>query len=400
MKSKCSEIIQLFRIFLIVMIVTFLTTVLLGVALATFNPAFKLPTGKAANIQTNFFSSILSVEIPQYQAETHAFDTKKITNFFLTLLLDIDLNDNKTLIAGVIPGMDTRSATLLHPGNNSQERIDYPEDDEQSFEEGSQSINDHPKKTVSENSDSNDSSPISPSDNKDHSIKDNNTKTPIDNIEPEILIYHSHNRESWLPELPHIKKDFLAFDKKMNITLLGDRLSKKLSAEGINSLHDTTDYQFVHRETYKNTNSYLYSRKNVKEAMVSNKEIKYFFDIHRDSGPRKTTTTTIDGKDYAQLYIVIGAENPKWKENTKFAKEFIDILDKKYPGLSKGIFAKDHTQGDGVYNQDLSIKSMIIEVGGVHNTLEESYRTIDALAKVITDLYKNDKNITEVNSSL
>ncbi|MBP1989966.1 stage II sporulation protein P [Paenibacillus eucommiae] len=394
MKIDGAGFIQLFRTFLMIMLITFLSTVLLGAALAAFNPAYKIPTGKAANIPTQIFSSVLSLEIPLYQTETHAFEGKNIANFMLKFLLNVDLKDKKTLMAGIIPEMKINNATLLHPGDYGDERIDYPGNDERNFAESNPPANIEPEETATETPDSHDIPPVNPTDNE--------TKTPVDinHAEAEILIYHSHNRESWLPELPHITKEFLAFDKEKNVTLLGDRLAKQLSDYGIKSLHDSTDYQVVYGKDFKTTESYLYSRKNVKEAMIVNKEIKYLFDIHRDSGPRKATTTIINGKDYAQLYIIIGAENPKWKENTEFAKEFIDILNKKYPGLSKGIFAKDHSQGNGVYNQDLSINSMIIEVGGVNNTLEESYRTIDALSDVISDFYKSKKNITEVNSVL
>lgn len=44
---------------------------------------------------------------------------------------------------------------------------------------------------------------------------------------PQVLIYHSHNRESWIPELKNIKVANEAFDSKTNVTLLGDYLIKK-----------------------------------------------------------------------------------------------------------------------------------------------------------------------------
>lgn len=381
MNKKWPELVQLFRIFAIIMIISLSTTVLLGVTLAAFNPGIKLSSGKAVHIPVGFFSNMLSLETPYFQTKTHLINSKDTMNFMLSFLLDVELNNPKALVAGIIPGVDSEKSTLLYPGSDTEGVIDYPGNDEQSHSERSES-------------DNNLSPPKKPSTTNVAPPTDPIIKTPIDNDNnAEIFIYHSHNRESWLPELPDVKKESLAFDKKTNVTLLGDRLANKLSEAGINSIHDSTDYQSVYGDIYKGSDSYLYSRKKVKEAKASNKGIKYYFDIHRDSGPRKTTTAKIKGIEYAQLYIIIGSDNPKWKENYKFAKEFIKVLNNKYPGLSKGIFAKDRKQGNGVYNQDLSVKSIIIEVGGVNNTREESNRTIDALSKVIAELYKNDDDI-------
>lgn len=386
MNKKWPELVQLFRIFIVIMIISFSTTILLGATLVAFNPQINISSGKAVHIPVVFFSNLLSLEAPYFQAKTHTINSQSTMNFLLTFLLDVELNNPKALVAGIIPGVDSKKSTLLYPGSDTEGVIDYPGNDERSQNEIIEPKNNPllPKKPSTTN--------IAPP-------KDNHTKTPIDNEKnAEIFIYHSHNRESWLPELPDVEKEYLAFDKKINVTLLGDRLANKLSEAGINSIHDSTDYQSVYSDIFKSSDSYLYSRKKVKEAKAANKQLKYYFDIHRDSGPRKATTTKINGIDYAQLFIIIGSDNPKWKENYKFAKEFIKVLNNKYPGLSKGIFAKDRKQGNGVYNQDLSIKNIIIEIGGVNNNREESNRTIDALSKVITELYKNDVDIKKVNS--
>ncbi len=47
-----------------------------------------------------------------------------------------------------------------------------------------------------------------------------------------------------------------------------------------------------------------------------------------------------------------------------------------------------------MYNQDLSTHSIIIEVGGVDNTMEEMYRTTDALAEVIAEYYWQAEAVT------
>jgi stage II sporulation protein P len=210
-----------------------------------------------------------------------------------------------------------------------------------------------------------------------------------------IFIYHSHNRESWFPELKSGSK--LPESPTKNITLLGDRLAQKLEANGIGTLHSSTDYVTAIKN-FIWTLSYKYSKKTVTEAMATNKDLKFFFDIHRDSLRRKDTTTTINGKSYAQVFFIVGHANPNWRKNEAFASEIHEALDKQFPGISRGIWGKTTASGNGEYNQSVSPDSVLIEIGGVDNTLEESYRTVDALAKVISKLYWDAEKVSAPKS--
>ena len=63
------------------------------------------------------------------------------------------------------------------------------------------------------------------------------------------------------------------------------------------------------------------------------------------------------------------------------------MLEEAYPGLSKGVITKEGPNSNGVYNQDLLDTSMLIEIGGYENTLEEMYRSADAIAEIFTEFY-------------
>ena len=39
--------------------------------------------------------------------------------------------------------------------------------------------------------------------------------------------------------------------------------------------------------------------------------------------------------------------------------------------LSRGVFGKDKTQGNGIYNQDLSKGALLVEFGGVDNHMAQ-----------------------------
>jgi len=204
------------------------------------------------------------------------------------------------------------------------------------------------------------------------------------------FIYHSHNRESWLPELKGTGKDQPneAFDADVNVSMLGARLQKKLEELGVGAVHSGTDYQTAVKNFNYNY-SYKYSKTTVKEALAVHQDIVYLLDIHRDSSRREQTTIDIDGKSYAKLYFIVGQGNPNWKENEALAKRIHDAIEKKLPGLSKGILTKGSKHGNGEYNQSLSQGSVLIEIGGVDNTLEESNRTVDALASIVAELAKD-----------
>lgn len=203
-----------------------------------------------------------------------------------------------------------------------------------------------------------------------------------------VFVYHTHNRESWNSEVQEGESN--ASSKSKNITLVGKRLAKQLESKGMKTMVSDTDYPTMVPD-YEWSYSYKYSRKTVKEAIASNDQLQFFFDLHRDSQARKYTTAEINGESYAQVYFIIGQRNPNWKENEAFAKKIHEKLEKKYPGLSRGIWGKTASSGNAEYNQSLAAQNVLIEVGGVDNTLEESYRTADALAEVIAEIYEENK---------
>jgi stage II sporulation protein P len=203
---------------------------------------------------------------------------------------------------------------------------------------------------------------------------------------PAIFIYHSHNRESWLSELPGVTNPDSAYDTSINVTLLGARMADRLRVYGAEVYHSSEDYETTYQGQHDYFKSYEYSAQTIRTHLASHPETKYLFDLHRDASSRIESTANIGGTSYAKLYFIIGTENPNWKENEAFAKKIEAIVEAKYPGISRGIRYKGKSSGNGVYNQNFSPTSALIEIGGVYNTLEESDRTIDILADAINEI--------------
>lgn len=355
--------------------------------------------GFAAAVSNGFFGDMLEMEMPSFQSsiETDSFNTKQISALLMRALTDINPNDPKSLLAGELPGLSLNDAFLIRQGIGTDTAVG-PEDNAPIPYDPLEGLHTDLGTEQTDEATPN----VPPTDEHTEPGKngeengngignEGTTDKPTTNGAKVAFIYHSHNRESWYPELTDKTKD--PNSKTKNITLVGKRLAQKLEDKGIGTQHSNTDYPTAIKD-YGWELSYKYSKKTVKEAIASNKDLKFFFDLHRDSQKRKYTTVDIDGKSYAQVYFIIGHKNPNWEENEAFATKIHNALEKKYPGISRGIWGKTAASGNAEYNQSLAADSVLIEVGGVDNTLEESYRTADVLAEVIADIYWADEKVS------
>ncbi|WP_280768521.1 stage II sporulation protein P [Salipaludibacillus daqingensis] len=214
----------------------------------------------------------------------------------------------------------------------------------------------------------------------------------IEDLPVTVHIIHSHNRESFLPELQNTSEPF---HDSVNITLAGERLGIELAKHGIHADVDTSDIGAkLDERSWQYSQSYDMSREIVEGAKAENETIEFFFDLHRDSKPRDITTVDIDGETYAKTLFVIGENNPDFELNKQLANDLHDKLQEDYYGLSRGIFAPPVSGSgrNGVYNQDLSENSILVEFGGVENSLEEVYRSVEVFAEVFSDYYWKQKN--------
>ncbi|MBW7473744.1 stage II sporulation protein P [Paenibacillus oenotherae] len=370
--------------------------------------------GFAAAVSSGLFTDMLEMEMPgagEQGDATIPLSGKEIGSFLVRLMTDINPSDPKSLLTREYPVMGGNEAYLLRAGTSADMSIE-PEDHDplpgtgdtgtlegESTIDGSGRPDPGPDEDRSgdagDNGGGNGTSEVPPVRNTDQSGSNPDKPDPSNPSKPTtagrdvVFIYHSHNRESWFPLLGDSK---YAESPSKNVTLLGKRLQQKLEKEGIGALQSATDYVTAIKK-YNWALSYKYSKKTVKDAMASNKDLTFFFDIHRNSLRKKQTTITINGKAYAQVMFIIGQENANWRKNEAFANKIQDKLEKQYPGISHGIWGKTTANGNGEYNQSLSPGSVLIEIGGVDNTLEESYRTVDALAKVIAELYWDAKKV-------
>ncbi|SIQ28663.1 stage II sporulation protein P [Peribacillus simplex] len=220
--------------------------------------------------------------------------------------------------------------------------------------------------------------------------KNNEESMTASTNNPSVFIYHTHTTESFTPLLENKNLDE-AYDENKNITMVGAELTSELRKKNINVSHSTTDFDKIVRDRDLDySNIYDMSGKEVQTVLDKNKNLKLIIDIHRDTQLKDATTVRINGKDVASVSFVVSENSPNFKENRKIANLFHQKLEKKYPGLSRGVLLKTsqtkNPYKQNFYNHDLFPNSLLLQIGGVENTIDEENRSVELLAEIIDEL--------------
>lgn len=346
--------------------------------LTTIKPAYRFSSQIISdwtrNIDSSTFLYLLSMENRAFQ-QAYPGDKSlpKLSTTFFQIATNVQVNDPRSLLGRELPGFSSFGNQIIVAG----EGTNYMNLTIESSPPLEDVLKEH--EAVSD-----ESSDIVEQEKQQEKQQEN----PTTNGKEVVFIYSSHNRESFLPHLPDITDPNQAHHGEVNITKVGERLAKSLDVNGIGANVDKTDIMNVLNEKgWGYGRSYEASREVATEALATNKDIQYIFDLHRDSARKDNTTKEIDGESYAKVLFVIGAEYTSYEKNLALATELHALIEQKYPGLSRGVITKEKPGNDGVYNQDLLENSLLIEFGGVDNTLEELYRTADAVAEIFSEYY-------------
>ena len=199
--------------------------------------------------------------------------------------------------------------------------------------------------------------------------------------EPRVYIYNTHQKEEYQPS------SFLEYSVSPNVMLSSYILKEQLDKSGIATIVEERDIQGeVSRLGKKYYYSYTVSRKFMEEAKLKYPTLEYFIDVHRDSVSKNLSYLEKDGKGYAKVLFIIGKENPNYQANYNFTKQIFDIMESKVPGITRSIYEKAGEGVDGVYNQDFSPNTILVEIGGEENTVDEVYNTTLVLGEALKEV--------------
>lgn len=201
----------------------------------------------------------------------------------------------------------------------------------------------------------------------------------VDISKPIIYLYNTHQLENYN------NKNLSIYNITPNVLMASYILKEKLNKNGISTIvEDTNLSEFLNLNHWNYASSYKATRMLLLEKMNKYDSLKYFIDIHRDSVNRNRTTVTINNKTYAKILFVIGLEHKNYEYNLEVTNKLNDLIKEDYPSLTKGIYKKSGKGVDGIYNQDVDKNCILIEIGGVDNTIEEVYNTLEVLSNVLT----------------
>lgn len=128
----------------------------------------------------------------------------------------------------------------------------------------------------------------------------------------------------------------------------------------------------------------------MEQAKKEHPSLKFFIDLHRDAGSYERTTTEIDGIKYAKMMFVVGLKHENYQPNLDLANLLNEKIVAFDDSLSRGVLKKDNAGANGIYNQDFDPNTILIEVGGQYNNIEEVNNSLKVFASIIYDYLKGE----------
>lgn len=185
---------------------------------------------------------------------------------------------------------------------------------------------------------------------------------------------------------------FNSYSVSSYVTQASFMLKEYLSSFNIGSIvEEESIVKVLKEQNIMYSNTYAASRILMEEASKNYPDLEMFFDLQVSDYEREATTVEINGENYAKILFVVGTDNGTYLENQEFATELNGILESINPALSRGVSLRGGVGYQGVYNQDFSSKVLLIQVGGINNTIDEVNRSMKILAEVIAT-YKEEND--------
>lgn len=202
----------------------------------------------------------------------------------------------------------------------------------------------------------------------------------VNSTKPLVYIYNSHDTEEYNSSLVE------SYNIKYTVKIASYILSEYLEDLGIPAYVEgakMSEYLSANGLLYKN--SYEASRYYLEKRIEEYPSVVFAIDLHRDSVGRNATVASIDGKNYAKVLFVVGLDYQGFEKNREIAKKINSMIDQR---LTRGIIEKTGAGVNGIYNQDIMNGTILLEMGGPENTIEEVDNTLKVISKVIFDYMK------------
>jgi len=220
----------------------------------------------------------------------------------------------------------------------------------------------------------NDDTKKSKDEDKEKVLKEKLTDDPL------VIIYHTHSSESYMP---YKESNYHREEVKGTVREVGDVMEEVLENKGINVIHDKTVHDRPsYNESYNKSLATIQSLKKKYPTAI------YIIDLHRDAAPssaKEGKYTIIGGKRVAKFSLVVGQANENYVELYAFAKKVGNRAGEMYSGFTGAIIEKNYN-----YNEFVSNKALLLEVGNNKNTIEEANACGRYFAQVLADVIEEE----------
>lgn len=310
-------------------------------------------------------------------------DKKELISIIFKYLTGIDISNNRSYLTSQIPMLELIDITSLTNKENGpvvvvprivQEDIANNSDKQSNNTEQGNNTNSDNNSTNQNNSSNNNTNKTETEQKVIPAKTEPVKKLKLDPKKPLVLIYHTHTTENYNPQNKPNENYTTESDK--GVCRVGEELKKELQdVYGIATIHDTTVHDLPKRE-----GAYAKSRPTIQKYVKKYPSLKIIIDLHRDGDvSRNRTTAIINNEKYARVMLVVGTNNKYHSKSEVFAKKVNGVFEYLYPNYSRGIMYKK-----GIYNQDLSSKIILLEVGSNENSLDEALKSVKVIGKVIS----------------
>lgn len=198
---------------------------------------------------------------------------------------------------------------------------------------------------------------------------------PIENkpsVDKEVYIYSTHQKEAYADMNTVVEASLY--------------LAELLQQEGISVTVESADFALSLQEAGLNYNdSYFISRNYLIDALMNNGGYDLIIDFHRDSVPRASSYIQVNEKKYAKMMSVLGGLSENQAHIYEKSMTLFDKTNARVAGIMKPTMNRE-----AYYNQDVSEKMMLIEVGADVNFYEEIQNSVEVLAGAIAQMLKED----------
>ncbi len=185
--------------------------------------------------------------------------------------------------------------------------------------------------------------------------------------ERKIGIYATHSSESYVPT-----EGTESVDEGGGILKVAEKLKAGFESNGVNATFNNTLHNPHDAGAYKR------SRRTATQLMREQQPTS-LIDVHRDAIPAEEYLTEIEGNPASQVRLVVGRRNQNFAANEETALKIKSLADEMYPGLVKDVF-----YGKGDYNQDLTPRAVLLEMGTHEIERERAEKSAGYMSEIIT----------------